>query len=47
MPIFSHTVTGYLFALLATVVWSGNFVVASLEPSLRLSCPFGAGASRF
>lgn len=28
MPIFSHTVTGYLFALLATVVWSGNFVVA-------------------
>ena len=28
MPILSHTVTGYLFALLATVVWSGNFVVA-------------------
>ena len=28
MPIFSHTVTGYLFALLATVVWSGNVVVA-------------------
>lgn len=28
MPILSRTVTGYLFALLATVVWSGNFVVA-------------------
>lgn len=28
MPILSSTVTGYLFALLATVVWSGNFVVA-------------------
>ena len=24
----SRTVMGYLFALLATVVWSGNFVVA-------------------